>query len=99
MMRKLVGFLLLLAAGGYFAIHNIEGLDHLKLRTPAGGPPQEEPFEAAPPVERKENTISVASFNIQVFGTTKMGKPAVMKYLADVVRRFDVVAIQEVRAQ
>jgi endonuclease/exonuclease/phosphatase family metal-dependent hydrolase len=99
MMRKLMGFLLLLAAGGYFAIHNIEGLDQLKLRTPAAGQSQEEPFEAAPPVERKENTISVASFNIEVFGKTKSSKPAVMNYLADVARRFDIVAIQEIRAQ
>ena len=38
MMRKFVGLLLLLAAGGYFAINNIEGLDQLKLRPKAGDP-------------------------------------------------------------
>lgn len=42
-------------------------------------------------------TIKVASFNIQVFGTSKAQKPDVMKILADTVRRFDVVAIQELR--
>jgi endonuclease/exonuclease/phosphatase family metal-dependent hydrolase len=39
----------------------------------------------------------VATFNIQVLGESKAGKPHVMKVLADVVRRFDVVAIQELR--
>ncbi len=42
--------------------------------------------------------IRIASFNIQVFGTSKIGKPEVMRVLTDVVRRFDVVAIQEVRS-
>ena len=41
----------------------------------------------------------MASFNIQVFGISKLGKPRVMNLLTDVVRRFDVVAIQEIRAQ
>jgi len=45
------------------------------------------------------DTIKIASFNIQVFGTSKLGKPKVMDVLAQVVRRFDVVAVQEVRAK
>ena len=53
---------------------------------------------AAPPV-RDGDSIKIASFNIQVFGTSKLGKPKVMDVLAKVVRRFDVVAIQEVRSQ
>jgi len=44
-------------------------------------------------------TIKIASFNIQVFGTSKMAKPEVMDVLAKVVRRFDLVAIQEVRSK
>jgi deoxyribonuclease-1-like protein len=43
-------------------------------------------------------TIRIASFNIQVFGESKLAKPKVMQILAQVIRRFDVVAIQEVRA-
>jgi endonuclease/exonuclease/phosphatase family metal-dependent hydrolase len=43
--------------------------------------------------------IRVASFNIQVFGEEKLTKPHVMDILARIVRRFDVVAIQEVRAK
>ena len=51
------------------------------------------------PVERAGETIRIASFNIQVFGTTKSNKPHVMDVLARVVRQFDIVAIQEVRSK
>lgn len=54
---------------------------------------------SAPRLGDDRDTIRIASFNIQVFGTSKMGKPHVMNVLADVVRRFDVVAIQEVRSK
>ena len=53
---------------------------------------------AQPVTPYRGDTIKIASFNIQVFGTSKLGKPHVMEILANVVRRFDVVAIQEVRA-
>jgi endonuclease/exonuclease/phosphatase family metal-dependent hydrolase len=43
-------------------------------------------------------TITIASFNIQVFGTTKVGDRWVLDRLAATIRAFDVVAIQEIRA-
>jgi|JI9StandDraft_2_1071091.scaffolds.fasta_scaffold54935_2 deoxyribonuclease-1-like protein len=43
-------------------------------------------------------TITIASYNIQVFGTTKVGNAWVLERLAKVIRQFDVIAIQEVRA-
>lgn len=46
---------------------------------------------------RNGQTILIASFNIQVFGTTKMSKPGMPEHLAEVIRQFDVVAIQEIR--
>ncbi|MFG0334395.1 MAG: endonuclease/exonuclease/phosphatase family protein [Maioricimonas sp. JB049] len=42
--------------------------------------------------------ISVATWNIQVFGRSKIAKPEVMETIVDVIRRFDVIAIQEVRS-
>jgi endonuclease/exonuclease/phosphatase family metal-dependent hydrolase len=48
---------------------------------------------------RTGDSIRIASFNIQVFGQSKLKKQPVMNVLAQVVRRFDVVAIQEVRAK
>lgn len=42
--------------------------------------------------------LLIASFNIQVFGSSKLAKPEVARTLVDIVRRFDLVAIQELRA-
>ena len=43
------------------------------------------------------NTIKIASFNIQIFGTTKAGKSEVMQTLINIISNFDIVAIQEIR--
>ncbi len=53
----------------------------------------------APPVTRSSDSIRVATFNIQVFGTTKSSKAHVMDVLARIVRQFDVVAVQEIRTK
>ena len=45
------------------------------------------------------NTITIASFNIKVFGQSKLKKSEVMDVLARVVRNFDMVAIQEIRSR
>eukprot|EP00756_Hemistasia_phaeocysticola_P036795 Hpha_TRINITY_DN16660_c0_g1::TRINITY_DN16660_c0_g1_i3::g.181654::m.181654 len=39
----------------------------------------------------------VASFNVQVFGQTKMGKTEVADILVDIFRKYDVIVMQEVR--
>lgn len=49
-------------------------------------------------VRAPEEAIRVASFNIEVFGQQKMQNSAVMDILAKVVRRFDIVAVQEIRS-
>jgi len=41
-------------------------------------------------------TITIASFNIKDFGPTKAGKGYVMRELAEIINRFDVVAVQEI---
>jgi endonuclease/exonuclease/phosphatase family metal-dependent hydrolase len=43
-------------------------------------------------------SIRIASFNIEVFGISKLSKSHVMQVLAQVARRFDVLAIQEIRS-
>lgn len=43
------------------------------------------------------DTIKIASFNIQIFGVSKAGKPDVMDILADTICKFDLAAIQEIR--
>jgi endonuclease/exonuclease/phosphatase family metal-dependent hydrolase len=42
-------------------------------------------------------TIRIASFNLQVFGQTKAGKPEVVNVMARIIRGFDVIAVQEIR--
>jgi endonuclease/exonuclease/phosphatase family metal-dependent hydrolase len=47
---------------------------------------------------RVTDTIRVATWNIQVFGESKLQDPAAMNVIVNVLRNFDVIAIQEVRA-
>ncbi len=53
----------------------------------------------AQPVAKPWDALLISSFNIQVFGESKLAKPQVVEILARVVRKFDIVAIQEVRAK
>jgi len=41
--------------------------------------------------------LAIASFNIRTFGTTKASNAEVMGILADIISRYDIVAIQEIR--
>lgn len=41
--------------------------------------------------------IKIANFNIQVFGKTKANKSDVMGILANILIKFDIIAIQEIR--
>jgi deoxyribonuclease-1-like protein len=49
--------------------------------------------------QRTRETILIASFNIQTFGKKKMEDQWVIERIIAVLRQFDVVAIQEVRAE
>lgn len=49
--------------------------------------------------QRPNHSLLIASFNIQVLGKSKMSKPEVVDVLTGVIRQFDIVAIQEVRAK
>jgi len=49
------------------------------------------------PSTSSEPTITIASFNLRVFGRHKASEPEVMTILADIVRRYDLVAVQEIR--
>jgi endonuclease/exonuclease/phosphatase family metal-dependent hydrolase len=104
-MRK---FRLLVVAAGlaggawYFLQHyQIRGLEHLSLapRGQSDGAYSHEPGVSLPKVERKAGTIRVASFNIQVFGEKKVNNPRVRSLLVEIIRQFDVVAVQEIRSK
>jgi deoxyribonuclease-1-like protein len=108
-MRRRPVIIILLAGllyGGYtfFKKYEIDGLEHLSIRPRASssstgyhGPAGGQVAMANVPV-RSADSIKIATFNIQVFGVDKLGNQRVMEILADTVRKFDVVAIQEVRA-
>lgn len=64
------------------------------------------PTDASTPTESVSETragirdeISVATWNIQVFGQSKLRKRGPMQVIVDMVRRFDVIAIQELRSK
>ena len=44
-----------------------------------------------------DDVIRIATFNIRIFGKTKMGRPDVVQTLADIVRKYDLVAVQEIK--
>lgn len=98
-MRKLFApaFLLAVLAAGYafFQRFEIEGLENLVVtpRAPASG------TSDVLPAERESESIRIATWNIQVFGQSKLAQPGVMEIIVDVARRFDVLAIQEVRSK
>jgi len=102
--KKLIPIIgLLLALGGGWAFlqkFDIKGLEGLTIepRDAATDASRSELY-TAPPVERTGDTIRIASFNIQVFGSSKSNKPHVMEKLAVIARQFDVVAIQEIRSK
>src|SRR5262245_44315090 len=56
-----------------------------------------QPATTARPPARGNDTIRVASFNIQVFGEAKLGDEATMQSIVAILQIFDLIAIQEVR--
>jgi deoxyribonuclease-1-like protein len=95
-----LGLPVLLIAGALYYFQDridIEGLKKLALN-PRGAGHAGSHVEVGLPSGAGGTAIRIASFNIQVFGESKLDKPAVVETLAEIVRNFDVVAIQEVRA-
>ncbi|MCH8101356.1 MAG: hypothetical protein IIB74_13110 [Proteobacteria bacterium] len=43
------------------------------------------------------STIKIATFNIKVFGKAKASKPEIMAELASIIRKYDIVAVQEIK--
>jgi hypothetical protein len=98
--RKLFLLLLIAAAGGswfFFQKYRIDGIDRILLKPRGQGSTAvdaDATGDAGPVVQRQQATIRIASFDIQKFDAAKLGNPKVMKTVLDVIRRYDVVAIQ-----
>jgi len=56
-----------------------------------------QPTPTQQPIVNGDDTISIASFNIQILGKTKVSKAIVEEYLPQIIRQYDIVAIQELR--
>jgi endonuclease/exonuclease/phosphatase family metal-dependent hydrolase len=68
-------------------------------RQPANGRQQGNIQAATAAGSQGNGNLLIASFNIQVLGQSKISKPGMKELLAHVIRQFDLVAIQEIRAK
>ena len=72
----------------------------LRLEKTEYAKPESQHVESAPQYTTAgSKNITIASFNIQIFGKAKISNPEIMNILAKIIRRYDVVAIQEVRSE
>ena len=95
MMRLFVKLLPVLAMAGAFYFlqkYEVAGLNGLGIKPRA----DQTAVKGTVPV-RPGDTLRIASFNIQVFGESKAADPKAIDIIARIIRKFDVVAIQEVR--
>ncbi len=89
--------LLLIGLGGYL------GCDPNSIQTPLNGGTESTAsgntqYSASIP-ERTNATILVGSFNMQRLGPSKLKKPIVMERFAEIIRRFDIIALQEITSK
>jgi endonuclease/exonuclease/phosphatase family metal-dependent hydrolase len=94
LLAAVVGFVFL--QNGGFKIPGLAGLGQA-AKDPSTA--DERRVETALPVKRAGDTIRIATFNIQVFGESKVQNAPVLDVLARIARNFDVIAVQEIRAK
>lgn len=63
----------------------------------ATGQPTDDASEPKASEADAPSAITIATFNIQIFGKTKASRPAIMSQLVAIIRKYDVVAVQEVK--
>lgn len=52
--------------------------------------------KSAPPLAGSRTTLRIATFNIQNLGPTKLSNEAIVSELVSLIRKYDVVAVQEI---
>jgi len=95
---KLFPIVVLFGGWNFLQTHTIESLYPLKIvpRDPAA---TTSATKGVLPPARPGEVVRIASFNIQVFGESKLNDAKSTAVIAQIIRKFDVVAIQEIRAQ
>jgi endonuclease/exonuclease/phosphatase family metal-dependent hydrolase len=81
---------------GYIYISNSSAVSD-KIPNIADNQPAATPTVTPLTATSPNNTVKLAAFNLQIFGTTKAGKPEIMEVLSKTIRNFDIVAVQEIR--
>jgi deoxyribonuclease-1-like protein len=69
----------------------------IQTQEPPGQPNATNQSEGTPVANISADNITIAAFNIQVFGKSKASDNEVMGILAKTARNFDIIAIQEIR--
>src|SRR5688572_1435433 len=97
-MKRLSSMLLaaIAAAIGWFVLQQLNANGWKGLTLPLGQAIQA--TNTRPPPPRGNDTIRIATFNIRVFGEAKLNDPEAMQTIVAILKNFDLVAIQEVRA-
>ncbi len=92
--------LLLVGLGSYLGCDS-ESLSHLTgtVASGTGGTASTSPQYSASIPQRSESTILLGSFNMQRLGPTKLKNDWVMERFAQIIRCYDVIAIQEITSQ
>ncbi len=106
-MPKISNLLLLglVVAGGIYVFCRYDMGGGVSLPFPSGADSSEDASQAdeqdpdQPPVAQGRKTIRVAAVHLGPFDQHKLSKPHVVGCIAQVIRQFDVVAIQDVRAR
>lgn len=94
---SLVAILILAPMTIHLMVHQEENTVFVFVEQEAEPEDEEEVVGREIPQLNRSEVARIATFNIKVFGKTKMGKPEVVTQLVDTVLQYDLVAIQEIK--
>ncbi len=102
-LKWLVPLVIVAAAGGYYYMnYDVSGLAD-RVFKPRDAKPGDSadaaPAPNQPPAKRQGNLIRIASFNLGMFDRDKLKRPHVARFLAEAIREFDILAVQDIRAR
>ena len=94
---SLVAILILAPMTIHLIVHKEENTVFVYVETETEDEDEDELGGREIPQLNRSEVARIATFNIKVFGKTKMGKPDVVNQLVDTVLQYDMVAVQEVK--
>ncbi|MEC8541346.1 MAG: hypothetical protein VXY53_05870, partial [Candidatus Thermoplasmatota archaeon] len=94
---SLVAILILAPMTVHLIIHQEENTVIVFVEPEPQDEEEGDPVGRDVPELNRSEVARVATFNIKVFGKTKMSKPEVVSQLVDTVVQYDLVAIQEIK--